>query len=65
MPIQTPICDFGTNAKDFKLKSTDHKLISLSDIKGDAGTLIMFICNHILTINLLDHYYLIMESVLV
>jgi len=45
-PLKTPICDFGTNAKDFKLKSTDHKLISLSDIKGDAGTLIMFICNH-------------------
>ena len=45
-PLKTPICDFGTNAKDFKLKSTDHKLISLNDIKGDAGTLIMFICNH-------------------
>ena len=45
-PLKTPICDFGTNAKDFKLKSTNHKLISLSDIKGDAGTLIMFIYNH-------------------
>ena len=45
-PLKTPICDFGTNAKDFKLSSTDNKLISLSDIKGDAGTLVMFICNH-------------------
>ena len=45
-PLKTPICDFGTNAKDFKLNSTDNKLISLNDIKGDAGTLIMFICNH-------------------
>ena len=45
-PIKTPICDFGTIAKYFKLNSTDNKLISLSDIKGDAGTLIMFICNH-------------------
>ena len=44
--LKTPICDFGTNAKDFKLNSTDNKLISLNDIKGDAGTLIMFICNH-------------------
>ncbi len=45
-PLKTPICDFGTNAKDFKLNSTDNKLITLSDIKGDTGTLIMFICNH-------------------
>ena len=45
-PLKTPICDFGTNAKDFKLNSTDIKLISLNDIKGDTGTLIMFICNH-------------------
>ena len=45
-PLKTPICDFGTNAKDFKLNSTDNKLISLNDIKGDTGTLIVFICNH-------------------
>ncbi len=45
-PLKTPICDFGINAKNFKLNSTDNKLISLDDIKGDAGTLIMFICNH-------------------
>ena len=46
MPIKTPICDFGQKAKDFKLKSTDNKMISLNDIKGKNGTLIMFICNH-------------------
>ena len=46
MPIQTPICDFGQKAHDFKLKSTDNKLISLDDVKGENGTLIMFICNH-------------------
>ena len=46
MPIQTPICDFGQKAYDFKLKSTDNKIISLDDIKGENGTLIMFICNH-------------------
>ena len=44
--LKTPICDFGTNAEDFKLNSTDNKLITLNDIKGDTGTLIMFICNH-------------------
>ena len=46
MPIQTPICDFGQKARDFKLKSTDNKIISLADVKGKNGTLIMFICNH-------------------
>ena len=46
MPIQTPICDFGQKAHDFKLKSTDDKILSLNDIKGENGTLIMFICNH-------------------
>ena len=46
MAIQTPICDFGQKAHDFDLKSTDNKMISLNDIKGENGTLIMFICNH-------------------
>ena len=46
MPIQTPLCDFGQNAHDFKLKSINNKIISLDDIKGENGTLIMFICNH-------------------
>ena len=46
MSVQTPICDFGQKALPFKLKSTDNKIISLDDIKGENGTLIMFICNH-------------------
>ena len=46
MPIQTPICDFGQKALAFELKSTENKVISLDDIKGENGTLIMFICNH-------------------
>ena len=43
---KTPICDFGKKAEEFELKSTDNRLITLNDIKGDKGTLIMFICNH-------------------
>ena len=43
---KTPICNFGEKAKDFKLKSTDNKQISLKDVKGENGTLVMFICNH-------------------
>jgi len=46
MPIKTPICDFGQAAKSFELKSTNKEIISLNDIKGRNGTLIMFICNH-------------------
>ena len=46
MPIQTPICDFGKKAVSFELKSTDKKILKLDDIKGENGTLIMFICNH-------------------
>ena len=46
MPIQTPICDFGQKAIPFELKSTENSIISLNDIKGDNGTLVMFICNH-------------------
>ena len=43
---KTPICDFGKKAENFKLKSTNGDIISLHDIKGTNGTLIMFICNH-------------------
>ena len=43
---KTPICDFGKKAHNFNLKSTENKMISLNDVKGENGTLIMFICNH-------------------
>ena len=43
---ETPICNFGEKAKNFNLKSTENKKFSLDDIRGDNGTLIMFICNH-------------------
>ena len=46
MAIQTPICNFGEKANDFNLLSTEGNNLSLSDIKGENGTLIMFICNH-------------------
>ena len=43
---KTPICNFGEKAKNFSLMSTENKKISLNDISGNNGTLIMFICNH-------------------
>ena len=43
---KTPICNFGEKAKNFNLLSTENKKISLDSIKGENGTLVMFICNH-------------------
>lgn len=31
---------------DFSLKGTDGRLYALADVKGENGTLVMFICNH-------------------
>ncbi|SFU43792.1 Peroxiredoxin [Pustulibacterium marinum] len=37
----------GTEAPDFSLLNTvDQNTLSLTDIKGEKGTVIMFICNH-------------------
>tara|TARA_B100000700_G_scaffold305928_1_gene380565 strand:- start:3829 stop:4380 length:552 start_codon:yes stop_codon:yes gene_type:complete len=46
MALETPICNFGEKAKTFNLLSTKNEKISLDDIKGENGTLVMFICNH-------------------
>ena len=43
---KTPICDFGKKAENFQLNATSNKIVSLKDVKGENGTLIMFICNH-------------------
>ena len=43
---ESPICEFGWEAVDFELPGTDGKTHCLDDIRGDSGTLIMFICNH-------------------
>ncbi len=43
---ETPICDFGQPAPNFKLEGIDGKEWTLADCKGSKGLLIMFICNH-------------------
>ena len=43
---KTPICNFGERAKKFSLQSTENKKITIEDVRGENGTLIMFICNH-------------------
>ena len=44
--VSPPICDFGWKAVDFTLTATDGRVLSLEDIRGPKGTLLMFICNH-------------------
>ena len=46
MSLSTPICNFGENSYDFSLQSTENKIVSLNNVKGENGYLIMFICNH-------------------
>jgi peroxiredoxin len=44
--LQTPICDFGWKAPDFRLQGVDGRQWCLDDARGSRGTLVMFICNH-------------------
>jgi peroxiredoxin len=46
MSEETPICNFGWPAPAFSLPATDGKSYALADVRGEHGTLVMFICNH-------------------
>ncbi len=46
MAAETPVCDFGWKAPDFALPATDGRTLTLADVRGPRGTLVMFICNH-------------------
>ena len=43
---ETPVCDFGLAALDFRLPGVDGKIWTLNDARGKNGLLVMFICNH-------------------
>jgi len=43
---ETPVCDFGQPALDFRLPGVDGKTWSLEECRGENGLLLMFICNH-------------------
>lgn len=42
----TPVCEFGLKAPGFHLPGVDGQSVSLADILGPQGTLVMFLCNH-------------------
>jgi peroxiredoxin len=46
MAFETPVCDFGWKAVDFDLPATDGNRYTLEDVRGENGTLIIFMCNH-------------------
>jgi peroxiredoxin len=46
MAAQAPHAEVGFKAPPFTLPSTDGSTLSLADLKGKRGTLVMFICNH-------------------
>lgn len=46
MAVETPVCDFGWKAPDFRLAGTCDRRWTLDDVRGPRGALIMFICNH-------------------
>lgn len=44
--LTTPAVKRGWTAPDFRLKGTDDRFYTLSDVRGTKGLLVMFICNH-------------------
>ena len=46
MPVNSSHCEYGWNAEDFNLLSVDDRRHTLQSLKGNKGTVIVFICNH-------------------
>ena len=46
MAAQAPQAELGFKAPPFTLPATDGKTYSLAGLKGERGTIVMFICNH-------------------
>ncbi|HIP53081.1 MAG TPA: thioredoxin family protein [Chromatiales bacterium] len=44
--LETPVCEFGKPAPDFRLPGVDGKVWTRDECKGPKGLLVMFICNH-------------------
>lgn len=44
--MQTPVCDFGWQPKDFRLPNVDGKHYTLNELLGENGLVVVFACNH-------------------
>lgn len=44
--LHTPLKDENFYAPDFTLKNIDGQMLSFDDVKGEKGTLVIFMCNH-------------------
>ncbi|MCH8138758.1 MAG: redoxin domain-containing protein, partial [Proteobacteria bacterium] len=44
--VSPPICEFGLKAIDFDLEGVDGRRYTLADVRGENGTLVIFMCNH-------------------
>jgi peroxiredoxin len=44
--LQTPVCEFGKRAIDFKLQGVDGQQWTLQKCRGERGLLVVFISNH-------------------
>lgn len=52
---ETPVCDFGAPAPDFRLPGVDGRIRTLQDCRGPHGLLVMFICNHCPYVKAVNH----------
>ncbi len=46
MPVNAPSNNLGIEAPTFNLINIDNNMLSLEDVRGENGTVIVFICNH-------------------
>ena len=46
MAVSPPVCDFGAAWHDFALPAGDGQIVTLAEVAGPRGTLVMFLCNH-------------------
>ena len=46
MLLRPPVCEFGTPAPDFSLKTPDGSAHSRDSLMGPSGLVVVFMCNH-------------------
>ena len=46
MAATPAVREFGWKARDFDLEGVDGRRHRLADVRGEKGTLVMFVCNH-------------------